>query len=121
MKYKKKKRRFDKTKNIREKKTPCGEIILIDIVDIVYNSNKKKNSKYLSIVNIYKNFKLNKLYYDIEYQEFKKLVKIIFPKYKNKRKKTLIIKVSDTYIEKIIKKYCYYISFNNTNLTIKAT
>ena len=120
MKFKKTKKRFKKTKIIRERKYPCGEIILIDIVDIVYNSNKKKNSNYLSIINIYKNFILNKLYYDIEYQEFKKLVKIIFPKYKDKRKKTIIIKVSNVYIEKIIKKYCHYISFKKTNLKIQA-
>ncbi len=106
-----KKRKTFYTKQKKVKKLFCGDLILIDVIETVLYKISKYHSYYINIYDLYILFNNRKKYYNIDKKTFTKIVKTIFPKYNNKHKKTIILKLSQKHIDKQIKTYCSYINF----------
>jgi len=104
----------------KKKKNPmsCGELLMYDMIEITFCSLVKLETKYIAIDSLYKTFLLNKLYYTFEYEIFEKYIKIIFPKYKNKKKQSTKIKVSRKYILRVMREQHVFINFKNLNIMV---
>lgn len=107
------------SKKIRTKKRKIyGDSLAIDIIETVLGVYRKLKVKNIPIRLFYETFTLNKLYYVINIKKFTLYIKQLFPKYKNIRKHTTELKLSEIYIQKVIAKHCYYVHLNPLNIQL---